>query len=173
MSSAGEQVLAGRPDGLEISLDPGRVDVERVHRWLSEDAYWSLGRTRDVVERSLAGSMVAGVYDGAGPTARQVGLARAVTDDATFAWLCDVYIDPEYRSQGIGTWLCQVLVEELVGRRGIARLLLATRDAHRVYTKAGFEPLTGVWRWMEIDRRPGKNAILSHDPTLPGAKRRP
>ena len=135
MSSAGEQVLAGRPDGLEISLDPGRVDVERVHRWLSEDAYWSLGRTRDVVERSLAGSVVAGVYDGAGPTARQVGLARAVTDDATFAWICDVYIDPEYRSQGIGTWLCQVLVEELVGRRGIAQLLLATRDAHRVYTR--------------------------------------
>lgn len=165
MSDPGEAVIARREDGLEIALGTARVDVDQVHRWLAEDAYWALGRGRDVVERSLAGSLVAGVYDGPGPGARQVALARVVTDDATFAWICDVYVDPKLRGRGIGAWLSQALVEELVERRGILRLLLATRDAHAVYATAGFEPLTGVWRWMEIDRRPGKDAILAHDPT--------
>ena len=159
-------VLARREDGLEISLDPGRVDVDLIHHWLSEDAYWALGRPRDVVVRSLEGSLVAGVYEGPGEHARQVALARVVTDNATFAWICDVYVDVDYRGSGVGSWLSAVLVEELVERRGILRLLLATRDAHPVYAKAGFEPLTGVWRWMEIDRRPGKDAILAHDPML-------
>jgi GNAT superfamily N-acetyltransferase len=167
LSDPGDPVLARRDDGLEISLDGGRVDVDRVHRWLADDAYWSLGRSREVVARSLAGSLVAGVYDGPADQARQVAIARVVTDNATFAWICDVYVDPDYRGRGIGVWLSQVLVDELVGRRGILRLLLATRDAHPVYAKAGFEPLAGVWRWMEIDRRPGRDAILAHDPALP------
>lgn len=166
MSGAGSAPLARRADGLEISLDPDRVDVDLVHHWLADDAYWSLGRARDVVERSLAGSLVAGVYDGTVPQGRQVALARVVTDDATFAWICDVYVDPDYRGRGVGSWLTEVLVDELVTRRGILQLLLATRDAHSVYAKAGFEPLAGVWRWMEIDRRPGKDAILAHDPQL-------
>jgi GNAT superfamily N-acetyltransferase len=158
--------LARREDGLEISLDQARIDVDTVHRWLSEDAYWALGRSRDLVERSLAGSLVAGVYDGPAPAGTQVGLGRVVTDGATFAWICDVYVAPAFRGRGVGSWLSQVLVDELVDNRGILRLLLATRDAHPVYAKAGFAPLVGVWRWMEIDRRPGKDAILAYDPDL-------
>jgi GNAT superfamily N-acetyltransferase len=158
-------LLAVRADGLEISLDPERLDVDRIHRWLSEDAYWALGRSRDVVERSIAGSSVAGVYDGPAPDGELIGLARVVGDDATFAWLCDVYVAPAWRGRGVGGWLVDELVTELVERRGIPRLLLATRDAHAVYAKAGFEPLAGVWRWMEIDRRPGKEAILAFDPS--------
>ena len=157
-------MIARRDDGLEICLGTSRVNIDVVHRWLARDAYWALGRSRDLVERSLAGSLVAGVYDGPGPDARHVGLARVVTDDATFAWICDVYVEPDRRGQGIGSWLTQALVEELMERRGILRLLLATRDAHAVYAKAGFEPLAGVWRWMEIDRRPHKDAILAHEP---------
>jgi GNAT superfamily N-acetyltransferase len=173
LSDPGDPVLSRREDGLEISLEPGRVDVDRVHRWLADDAYWSLGRSRDVVERSLAGSLVAGVYEGPSHQGRQVALARVVTDNATFAWICDVYVDPDYRGRGVGSWLSQVLVDELVQRRGIPRLLLATRDAHPVYAKAGFEPLAGVWRWMEIDRRPGKDAILQRDSSLPYRAHRP
>ena len=157
-------MIARREDGLEICLGTSRVNVEMVHRWLAEDAYWALGRSRDLVERSLAGSLVAGVYDGPDAGARQVALARVVTDDATFAWICDVYVEPDFRGRGIGSWLSQALVEELMEHRGIRRLLLATRDAHAVYAKAGFEPLAGVWRWMEIDRRPHKDAILAHEP---------
>jgi GNAT superfamily N-acetyltransferase len=169
----GGLVLAVRDDGLEISLDQARLDVDRIHHWLSSDAYWALGRSRDVVERSLAGSLVAGVYDGPAPDAQLVGLARVVTDDATFAWICDVYVAAAWRGRGVGSWLTDELVTELVERRGVLRLLLATRDAHAVYAKAGFSPLVGVWRWMEIDRRPGKDAILAHDPELAGQPGRP
>jgi len=162
-------VIARREDGLEICLGTSRVNVEMVHRWLAEDAYWALGRSRDLVERSLAGSLVAGVYDGPDAGARQVALARVVTDDATFAWICDVYVERDFRGRGIGSWLSQALVEELMEHRGIRRLLLATRDAHAVYAKAGFEPLAGVWRWMEIDRRPLKDSILAHEPAPPAS----
>jgi len=173
LTSAGEPVLARRDDGFEISLDPARIDVDRVHGWLSADSYWAAGRSREVVEQSLAGSLVAGVYHGPAPASPQVALARVVTDGATFAWVCDVYVAAEHRGTGLGTWLVRALVEELADRRGIDRLLLATRDAHAVYAKAGFEPLAGVWRWMEIDRRPARDTILAHDPAAARAKPRP
>jgi GNAT superfamily N-acetyltransferase len=124
-----------------------------VFRWLSVESYWAAGRPRDVVERSLAGSLCAGVYDSAVPGSPQVALARAVTDDATFAWLCDVYVDEGARGRGIGTWLMRELVAELVDRRGIERLLLATRDAHQVYARVGFTALNRPERWMEVDQR--------------------
>lgn len=157
--------LARRADGLEISLDRERVDVDRVHCWLSDESYWAAGRTRDVVERSIAGSLVAGVYAGPQADAELVAFARVVTDDATFAWICDVFVGAPWRGRGIGAWLTEVLVTELMEVRGITRLLLATRDAHAVYAKSGFEPLEGAWRWMEIDRRPTRAAIMAADPT--------
>lgn len=161
--------LARRADGLEISLDLARVDVDRVHHWLSDESYWATGRSRDVVERSLAGSMVAGVYAGPDAAAELVAFARVVTDGATFAWICDVFVDEPWRGRGIASWLTAELVEELLARRQILRLLLATRDAHPVYAKAGFEPLEGAWRWMEIDHRPTRAAIMASDPA--GAER--
>jgi GNAT superfamily N-acetyltransferase len=147
-------VLARRDDGVEVSLDPARLDVDAVTRWLADESYWAAGRPRDVVERSIAGSVCFGVYAGSGDEARQVAFARVVTDDATFAWVCDVFVDAAWRGRGIGQWLMRVVVEELLDRRGIERLLLATRDAHTVYEQAGFEPLDDPGRWMEIDRRP-------------------
>jgi GNAT superfamily N-acetyltransferase len=154
-------VLARRQDGLEISTDPARLDLDRVERWLADESYWASGRPRGVVERSIAGSLNLGVY---APGGEQVAFTRVVTDDATFAWICDVFVDPAWRGRGIGSWLMRELVEELVDRRGILRLLLATRDAHAVYAQAGFEPLEGAWRWMELDRRPTRASILAMGP---------
>jgi GNAT superfamily N-acetyltransferase len=161
------EVLARRDDGLEISADPARLDLDRVSRWLSEESYWALGRPRDVVERSVAGSLNLGVYAPAdGGASEQVALARVVTDGATFAWICDVFVDQEWRGRGVGSWLMRECVAELMDRRGISRLLLATRDAHAVYAQAGFAPLEGAWRWMEIDHRPTRDAVLAAgDPT--------
>jgi GNAT superfamily N-acetyltransferase len=147
-------VLARRNDGLEISLDPGRLDVDRVFQWIAVESYWAVGRPREVLERSLERSLCAGVYDDASPGSPLVAFARVVTDDATFAWICDVYVDEGSRGRGIGTWLMRELVTELLERRGILRLVLATRDAHEVYARAGFEPLDVPARWMQIDRRP-------------------
>ena len=86
---------------LTISTDPSLVDVALVHRWLSTDAYWALGRPREVVERSVAESLNVGAYD----DGVQVGYARVVTDRATFGWICDVYVDPSRRGAGIGSRL--------------------------------------------------------------------
>ena len=132
---------------VEVSTDPGRLDVDRIHRWLSEDAYWSLGRTRDVVERSVEQSLNFGAYDEHGD---QVGYARVVTDHATFAWLCDVYVDPSSRGAGVGTALIERVAAELAPYR-LKRVLLATADAHDLYRGFGFEPLAHPGRFMALE----------------------
>jgi GNAT superfamily N-acetyltransferase len=142
-------MLVRRDDGHELDTDLGRLDVAKVHSWLSTDAYWALGRSLDTVERAVEGSLSFGVY---APDGRLVGFARVVTDLATFAWLCDVYIDGEARANGLGTWLVGTVVERL-NAAGVRRILLATKDAHGVYEKLGFTPLAKPERWMERDTR--------------------
>ncbi|MGW4276682.1 GNAT family N-acetyltransferase [Streptomyces seoulensis] len=134
-------------DGYEISTDPGRVDAERVHRWLSTDAYWALGRTRDKQDRAIAGSLNFGVFDTA--SGAQVAYARVVTDRTTFAWLCDVYVEPDIRGKGIGTALVGAVRDHL-RPFGLRRITLATADAHGVYEKLGFRPLEHPERWMAL-----------------------
>ncbi len=123
-------------DGYEITTDPGRLDIDSVHRWLSRDAYWALGRSRETVEESIRASLNFGVYAADGT---QVGYARVVTDLATFGWLCDVYIDRDHRGRGLGCRLVAAVRDHLAPYR-LKRLLLATADAHGVYAAAGFEP---------------------------------
>jgi GNAT superfamily N-acetyltransferase len=131
----------------EISSDPGRIDVERVHRFLSTEAYWSPGVARETVERSIEGSLPFGVYTRAG---EQVGFARVVTDYATFAWVADVYIEAEHRGHGLG----KRLVEAILGHpelQGLRRWMLATADAHELYRGYGFAELRDVQRFMAIE----------------------
>ncbi|MCX4999320.1 GNAT family N-acetyltransferase [Streptomyces longwoodensis] len=134
-------------DGYEISTDPARLDAERVHHWLSTDAYWAIRRDRDKQDRAIAGSLNYGVYDTA--SGEQVAYARVVTDRATFAWLCDVYVDRSVRGKGIGTALVTAIRDEMVPL-GLRRMLLATHDAHGVYRKVGFAPLEVPERWMAL-----------------------
>ncbi len=135
------------PAGYEISADPARLDASLIHRWLSQDAYWALGRSREKQDRAIANSLNFGAYDCA--SGAQVGYARLVTDYATFAWLCDVYLDPAARGKGLGTALAAVAGDHL-SRYGLRRILLATADAHEVYAKAGFEPLANPEKWMGL-----------------------
>ena len=136
-------MLASR-DGYEIDDDPGRLDLDVVHRFLSEDSYWAKGRSRQAVERAVAGSLNFGLYHGTA----QVGFTRVVTDRATFAWVCDVFVLGEHRGQRLGHWLIETMLAhpEL---QGLRRFLLATADAHGVYADAGFVPLSEPWKWME------------------------
>ncbi|GAA5009839.1 GNAT family N-acetyltransferase [Streptomyces siamensis] len=135
------------PEGYEISADTTRIDVDRVHRWLSADAYWALGRPREKQDRAIAGSLNFGVYEEA--SGEQVAYARVVTDEATFAWLCDVYVAPSARGRGLGTALVAAVREHL-GPLGLRRVLLATHDAHGVYAKLGFTPLDRPDQWMAL-----------------------
>lgn len=127
-----------------ISTDPNRLDVATIHGFLSI-SYWGSGRSRATVERSLQHSLNFGLYHGT----RQVGLARVVTDYATFACLCDFFIIDDYQRQGLGTWLMESVVAH-PDLQGLRRFLLTTRDAHGLYRKVGFTPLTYPDRWMEI-----------------------
>ncbi|MFC1408876.1 GNAT family N-acetyltransferase [Streptacidiphilus sp. N1-12] len=135
------------PPGYEVSTDPERLDHALIHRWLSQDAYWALGRSREKQDRAIAGSLNFGLYDSA--SGAQLGYARVVTDRATFAWLCDVYIAPEARGKGLGTALAAAVGDHLAPD-GLRRIMLATRDAHAVYAKVGFAPLAAPEKWMAL-----------------------
>jgi GNAT superfamily N-acetyltransferase len=134
-------------EGYEISTDPARLDAELIHRWLSRDAYWALGRSREKQDRAITGSLNFGLY--ASGSGAQVGYARVVTDYATFGWLCDVYIDRAARGQGLGTALVAAVCDHL-DPYGLRRVLLATTDAQGVYAKVGFAPLAKPEKWMAL-----------------------
>ena len=122
-------------------------DIDRglVHRWLSEEAYWAMGRPRHVQEAAIEASRNYSVLEvGSG---RQVGYARVVTDTVTFAWLCDVFVAPEARGAGVGKLLVDGALADL-DALGVRRTLLATADAHGLYAQYGFEPLAEPGRWM-------------------------
>ncbi|GAB2748540.1 GNAT family N-acetyltransferase [Streptomyces bullii] len=135
------------PEDYEISADPARIDAGRVHHWLSTDAYWALGRSREKQDRAIESSLNFGVYETV--SGEQVAYARVITDRATFAWLCDVYVDPSVRGKGLGTALVAAVREHLRPHQ-LRRVLLATHDAHGVYEKLGFRPLERPDQWMAL-----------------------
>lgn len=140
-----------RADGLisargkfRISTDPGRLDLDWMVRALSERAYWALRRSRAAIAHSVDHSLCYGLY----LEDQQVGVARVVTDEATFAWLCDVFIDEAWRGQGLGAWLIETIVAD-PRIATIRRFVLATRDAGELYRRhGGFGPLLNPERWM-------------------------
>ncbi len=135
-----------------ISTDPGLIDLEAVHAFLSA-AYWCKGIPRDTLARGIKGSIAFGVYD-TGPephaAAKQVGFARVLTDRATFAYLADVFIVEGYRGRGLSAWLIEVILAH-PDLQGLRRFCLLTRDAHGLYARFGFKPMADPGRYMERD----------------------
>jgi GNAT superfamily N-acetyltransferase len=127
-----------------ISTDRSRLNVGMIHEFLSRNTYWASGRALDVVERSIENSLPFGIYKGT----NQVGFARVVTDYATFAWIADVFVLPEYRSQGLSKWLMEIILSH-PRLQSFRRWVLATKDAHSLYARFGFIPLHRPERWME------------------------
>ena len=131
--------------GYHFSTAIDDIDRVLVHRWLSEDAYWARGRPRQVQDAAIDASRNYSVLEV--ESGRQVGYARVVTDTVTFAWLCDVFVAPEARGAGVGKLLVDGVLADLDGL-GVRRTLLATADAHGLYSQYGFEPLAEPGRWM-------------------------
>ena len=131
----------------ELDDDPGRIDREAVHRFLSAEAYWALGRSREVVDELIDGAArVVGLYrDG-----EQVGFVRIVSDRHTMAYVADVYVLPEHRGHGLGGEMFRFAVEE-GPFAGVRKWGLHTRDAHELYRRYGFDEPTGRYmeRWNE------------------------
>jgi GNAT superfamily N-acetyltransferase len=117
-----------------VSTDPQRLDRALIQRFLA-GSYWAAGIPRDVVDRSIEGSLPFGLYE----WDKQIGFARVVTDRATFAYLADVFVLPEHRGGGLGRWLVESVMAH-PDLQGLRRFLLATRDAHRLYERFGFTP---------------------------------
>ena len=129
---------------LEFDCDPARLERDMIYAYLSGESYWAAGLPRDVFERSLAGSLCFGVY----VAGKQVGFARMITDQATFAYLADVFVLPDWRGRGISKALLEHILAH-PGLQGLRRMLLATADAHGLYAQYGFTALSRPERMME------------------------
>jgi GNAT superfamily N-acetyltransferase len=146
-------IIEQRRPGFLISTDPTRLQTDVIHAFLSERSYWAKGRSVETVQRSIDHSLCFGLYaienmpDGT-DSATQIGFSRVVTDYATFAWLCDVFIIESQRGRGLSKWMVETVVAH-PDLAGIRRIVLATQDAHELYHKyGGFEILNNPERWM-------------------------
>ena len=138
--------------GIVVDDDKGRLDRAEVHRFLSEECYWAIGRAREKQEHLIdVAARVVGLYDGS----RQIGFCRATSDGVSIAYLADVYVLPEYRGRGLGEELVREMVEN--GDLAGVRWILHTEDAHALYRKFGFEEPN----YKVLERRSTRNASES------------
>ena len=128
-----------------LSTDPSKLDVDLIHRFLSEESYWAEGIPRELVERSIAHSICFGAYAGG----EQAGFARVVTDRAVFAYIADVFVVPAHRGRGVSKLLMRA-IREHPDLQALRRWHLVTSDAHGLYEQFGFRPLETPAKHMEI-----------------------
>ena len=131
--------------GFQISTDKSLLQVDVIYDYLNNDSYWAQGISLEKMEKAIRNSMCFGVYT----IDKQVGFARVVTDTATFAYICDVFVLPAFRKNGLSKWLIQSIVNH-PDLQGLRRWSLATADAHGLYSQFGFTEITRPERWMEI-----------------------
>jgi GNAT superfamily N-acetyltransferase len=139
-------VQALEQEGYSISTDPARFDLDAIHAYLVR-AYWSKGIPRQTMECAIANSVCFALLHGKD----QVGFARVITDSATFAYLCDVYVLEDHRGKGLATRLMKFVMEHPAVQR-LRRFSLTTRDAHGLYRQFGFRQLDKPESQMEILR---------------------
>jgi len=134
-----------KENGFIFSDDSNLVDITVVHHYLSTQSYWAKSIPLEIVQKSIANSLCFGVYkDG-----KQAGFARWVTDRATFAYLCDVYIEEQFRGLGLSKKLMSLMMFH-PDLQGLRTYTLGTLDAHGLYEQYGFKALVSPERRMEI-----------------------
>ncbi len=131
--------------GFLVSTDNSMLDINMIHHFLGQLSYWGKNISLQTVKTSIENSLCFGVYQ----QHKQVGFARVITDSATFAYLCDVFILPDYRKKGLSKWLIQN-IRNHPNLQKLRRLVLATADAHGLYEQFGFSRIKNQDRWMEI-----------------------
>lgn len=132
-----------------ISTDRAKLDINVIHDFLSNSSYWARGIPVETVERSIKSSLCFGVFHGS----KQVGFARVISDYATWAVLADVFVVEEHRGRGLSKWLMSV-IKAHPDLQGLRSWVLATKDAHGLYSQFGFAPLKSPEQFMAI-QNPG------------------
>lgn len=127
-----------------ISTDNNRLDIPSIHHFLAYESYWSKNIPYSIVQEAVSNSLCFGVFNGD----EQIGFARVVSDYVTFAWLADVYILEEYRGLGLSKRMLEFIMSH-PDLQGLRRWMLATRDAHGLYERYGFKPVSHPERLME------------------------
>jgi GNAT superfamily N-acetyltransferase len=132
-------------NGYIISNDKSKLDVGLIHSYLSRESYWAENIPLENIRKSIEGSLCFGIYK----EGEQIGFARIITDGSTFGYLADVFILSAHRGQGLSKELMKFIMEDAAVKK-FRRFMLATRDAHDLYSKFGFGPLSTPERFMEI-----------------------
>jgi GNAT superfamily N-acetyltransferase len=140
---------AGPIAGFSLSNDRARLPDEDIHRWLSRESYWSADIPFETLKHALDHSLPFAIYEDASGGLAAFG--RVISDHATFAYVGDVFVLPEFRGRGLSKWLMEAMADH-PDLQGLRRWVLLTRDGHGLYAKTGYTPLEAPERWME--RRP-------------------
>ncbi len=127
-----------------ISTDKAKLDISLIHQFLSQESYWAQNVPLDIVQRSIENSLCFGVYC----QGKQVGFARVITDQATFAYLADVFVVHEHRGKGVSKQLVET-ISTYPALQGLRRWVLATQDAHTLYAQFGFTALDKPEMFMQ------------------------
>ena len=141
--------------GFSISTNKEYLDIDLIHNFLNQEAYWSKGIPKEIVRKSIENTTLCfGVYKGevGNKDIEQIGFARVITDLATYAYLCDLFIIPDYHKLGLSKWLMNVISNHFELQK-VRRFMLATNDAHSLYTKYGFESIDNPERFMQKVRK--------------------
>jgi GNAT superfamily N-acetyltransferase len=146
-----------RSDGFFTSDDREQVDIVKVHHWLSDESYWAAGRSIQLVQASIYGSITLSCFDSGRV---QVGITRLITDGAAIGVLSDVFVDEKFRGLGLGQFLAGTAMS-VPEAQNLNRVLLATRDAHELYRRFGFSPLSTPEKWMEKTSIPTDSSTAS------------
>ena len=138
-----------RPDGYVITTDPHKININELHRFLSLESYWALGVPKKLVEKSLKHSISFSLLS---PEGSFIGFARVITDQATFAYLADVFVHKSIRMKGLGTWLMETVIAH-PDLQNLRNFLLFTKDAQDFYAKFGWTAPKDPSRVMVIKKR--------------------
>lgn len=147
-----------RRENFIISTDKNRLNIPYIHQFLSKESYWAANIPLTILTTSIEHSLCLGVYDGE----KQIGFARIITDQATFGYLADVFIDTDYRGRGLGKWLMQTICD-LPFISILRGFMLATKDAHKLYEQFGFTQLSSPERFMRL-HKPDVYETLNNQP---------
>lgn len=139
-----EKIINYTKGGFTVTTDKEKIEIDILHNFLNQ-SYWANGRTKQTIITSIENSLCFSMFKGE----KQIGFARVITDYATFAYLCDVYIEEDYRGNGLGIWMLECILN-YPNLLDLKKWLLATRDAHELYRKFGFYSLSNPEKYMEI-----------------------